>query len=407
MEGLNRFLIIADDFTGANDTGVQLRKRGIDTDVIFHSSSMDNNERSYVIDTESRGLNEAEAFLDVEDKIKNFFKQNFDYVYKKIDSTLRGNIISEIKAADKYYNAELIIFAPAYPDSKRTTIEGIHKINGVPISETEIAKDPKKPVKVDNINLLLKQGFDEEVNHIYLRDLRSSRVDLSKGRIYTFDAETNEDLMLISKKVIDCNKRVLWVGSAGLADSILKVNMPIKPSIAVVGSISEVSKNQLHYAVSNGVNLVNVDIAELLKNKDISSIVSETLQKVNSGADVIIASSYERKDYERAIEVGKALGCSKEEVSVFTQKILGRIINRVVENCEISGMFLTGGDTAIGVIEELGAKGSSIKQEIMTGIPLMTLKGGKCHGLKVITKAGAFGETSAIEYCLKKLKEDI
>lgn len=404
---MNRFLIIADDFTGANDTGVQLKKRGINTDVIFHSKSIDNNERSYVIDTESRGLSEEEAFLDVEGKVKNAFKQRFDYVYKKIDSTLRGNIVSEIKAVDKYYNAELIIFAPAYPDNKRITTNEIHKINGMPISETEISKDPKKPVKVDNIKLILKNGFDEGVTHVCLEELRNVKTDFSKGRIYTFDAETNEDLMIISNQITALNKKVLWVGSAGLADSILKVNMRVDPSIAVVGSISEVSKNQLHYAVSRGTNLINVDIGKLLKNRDIQDIVNEALEKINKGTDVIIASSYEREDYERAIEVGKTLGCTKEEVSVFTQKILGEIVDNIVENTSISGMFLTGGDTAIGVIEELCAKGSNIKQEVMTGIPLMTLNGGKCHGLKVITKAGAFGEVNAIEYCLKKLKEDI
>ena len=32
---MDRYLIIADDFTGANDTGVQLKRRGLRTSVIF------------------------------------------------------------------------------------------------------------------------------------------------------------------------------------------------------------------------------------------------------------------------------------------------------------------------------------------------------------------------------------
>lgn len=31
----DRYLIIADDFTGANDTGVQLKRRGYPTEVLF------------------------------------------------------------------------------------------------------------------------------------------------------------------------------------------------------------------------------------------------------------------------------------------------------------------------------------------------------------------------------------
>lgn len=404
---MDKFLIIADDFTGANDTGVQLRKRGIKTDVIFHSSSIDDNGSSYVIDTESRGLKYEDAYLEVENKIRDAFKYDFQYVYKKVDSTLRGNIVSEIKAVDKYYNAELIIFAPAYPDSNRSTVGAIHKVNGIPITETEIAKDPKKPVKEDNINILLKNEFDEEVNHIYLEDIREGKIHLTEGRIYTFDVETNEDLISIVKKVMTYNKKVLWVGSAGLADSLLKVKVSTKPALAVVGSVSEVSKNQLHNAVQKGSSLVKVDVGSLLKDNNISYIVKDIVEKVNQGLDVIITSSFERKDYERAVEIGKQLGYSREDVSIFTQKVLGDIIEKVVENSSISGLFLTGGDTAIGVIEKLGAKGSCIKQELMTGIPLMTLSGGKCDGLKVITKAGAFGEINAIEYGISKLKEVI
>jgi len=35
-----RYLIIADDFTGANDTGVQLRRRGFPTEVLFCGKPM-------------------------------------------------------------------------------------------------------------------------------------------------------------------------------------------------------------------------------------------------------------------------------------------------------------------------------------------------------------------------------
>ena len=404
---MNKFLIIADDFTGASDTGVQLRKRGIKTDVIFEFTSIENKEKSFVIDTESRGLSPEDAYKDVELKIKDAFKNDYDYVFKKVDSTLRGNIASEIKAIDKYYNADYIIFAPAYPDSKRTTIEGIQKINGIPITETEIAKDPMKPVVIDNINLLLKDEFHEEVTHVYLKEIRENTINLAKGRIFTFDSEINEDLIAIVRAIIVHSKKILWVGSAGLADSILKVKMPPKPAMAVIGSISEVSRKQLHYAKSKGVNIIKVDIECILKSKDTEKIVEDALDIINQGLDVIIASTYEREDYEKAIKTGEILGYTREDVSTITQNVLGEITLKLIKQSKISGLFLTGGDTAIGVIKKLGVCGASIKQEIMTGIPLMTLYGGKNHGLNVITKAGAFGEENAIEYCMKKLKEDI
>ena len=48
---------------------------------------------------------------------------------KKVDSTMRGNIAAEIKAVDEHFKPELMIFAPALPDLKRTTIDGVQCLN--------------------------------------------------------------------------------------------------------------------------------------------------------------------------------------------------------------------------------------------------------------------------------------
>ena len=57
---MDRYLIIADDFTGANDTGVQLRRRGLPTSVIFAGKKLPEGD-CVVIDTESRGVSPEEA----------------------------------------------------------------------------------------------------------------------------------------------------------------------------------------------------------------------------------------------------------------------------------------------------------------------------------------------------------
>lgn len=57
----NRYLIIADDFTGANDTGVQLKRRGFSTDVIFDPALI-GPEGSFVLDTESRRMSGPGGF---------------------------------------------------------------------------------------------------------------------------------------------------------------------------------------------------------------------------------------------------------------------------------------------------------------------------------------------------------
>ncbi|HHY52527.1 MAG TPA: four-carbon acid sugar kinase family protein, partial [Clostridiales bacterium] len=77
----------------------------------------------------------------------------------------------------------------------------------------------------------------------------------------------------------------------------------------------------------------------------------------------------------------------------------------VLEQFRPRGVFLTGGDTAISFMRALEASGSMIQTEILVGIPMMRLRGGPWDGLKIITKAGAFGREDAIDFALRKLKE--
>ncbi|WP_125154355.1 four-carbon acid sugar kinase family protein [Clostridium rectalis] len=404
---MGRYLIIADDFTGANDTGVQLKKRGITTEVIFNIDKMRNPNNSYVIDTESRGLTEHEAYDKVKDSIKNLNSYEFQFIYKKVDSTLRGNISAEVKAIDEEYEPDIIIFSPAFPEIGRTTLNGIHRLNGIRIIETELSKDPKKPVIEDNISNLIKKFFSEKVIHYNISDIREEKMNFNNGRIYSFDVENSDDMIRIVSNVLVTGKKTLWVGSAGMADTILKIKNPLKPSIAVVGSISDVSIKQLRYAENSGINILKLPIDKVLIGEKEDYYIDYAVNLLSKDKDLIITSTYDRNDYEKAIIVGKDMKMTSEEVSQYTESILGNILDKIMEKSEVSGVFLTGGDTAISFINKTGSICSNIIEEIMPGIPLMKLKGGKYHGLKIITKAGAFGEKNAISYCMKKIKEDL
>ena len=53
---MERYFIVADDFTGSNDTGVQLTRRGVRTKVVLSPSAVADDGLSYVLDTESRNM---------------------------------------------------------------------------------------------------------------------------------------------------------------------------------------------------------------------------------------------------------------------------------------------------------------------------------------------------------------
>ena len=133
---MNRCFIVADDFTGSNDTGVQLTRRGFRTKVVFDAEAVLDDGLSYVLDTESRNMTGAESQEKTARLLKGLDLSGFDCVIKKVDSTLRGNIAEEIFETERVFGADLVIFMPALPALGRTTKNCIHKLNGVRISLT-------------------------------------------------------------------------------------------------------------------------------------------------------------------------------------------------------------------------------------------------------------------------------
>lgn len=407
---MDRYLIVADDFTGANDTGVQLKRRGINTNVVFSMESIHTSSYSFVIDTESRGISEEEAYNKVKNILRGVDFSNFKYVVKKVDSTLRGNIAVEIKAVDEAYGSELVVFAPALPDLNRTTVGAIHMLNNVPITHTEMARDSKKPVKEDNITNILKKVYSEDVIHIPLEKVQGGKINLSGSRVFTFDAVTNADMRNIISAGIKTGKRVLWVGTAAMADNLLEIEKETDPVLSVVASLSSVTRMQVKYAECNGLSLVKVPVYYIIQKKvDPEVYIDETVKLLKGGKDVILmsSSSYDPDEYIKTNDAGEKLGMSNDTIGTFTQNLLGDMAKKVLENTKVSGVFLTGGDTAIGFFDKVNSLGSSIVSEIAIGIPLMKLVGGPFDGLKIVTKAGAFGKDDAITYAVRKLKEVI
>ena len=304
---MNRYLIVADDFTGANDTGVQLKRRGVPTSVVF-SSEFIASEGSFVLDTESRALGPEEAAAAVRAGLKGVDLTAFGRVMKKVDSTLRGSVAAEIKAVDELYGSELVVFAPALPDLGRTTVGGVHLLKGIPITRTELAKDPKTPVTEDNITKLLEAVYDEPVTHISEDQVSAGEIDFSVGRVFTCDSATNADLRSIIQAAVATGKRTLWVGTAAMADHLLGVEVDVPPALAVVASVSAVSREQVNFAAGEGIPLVSVPIPELLTGEQkMETYVAQTVALLQEGKDAILASSAScnRAELDRSVAVGE------------------------------------------------------------------------------------------------------
>lgn len=402
-----KYLIIADDFTGANDTGVQLRRRGYPTSVFLRKAELPE-EISVVLDTESRTVGEEYAMQLVEKAVDGVDFSKYRFVVKKIDSTMRGNIAVESWALAKAYKPEIILVAPALPKLGRTTLHGVQRLHGVNVCETELAQDSKNPVHEDDLEKTFRKCFSGRIEKIGIEELRNHRRRLTEDGVYIFDALTDADLKEAVRLGQSSGKRLLYVGTAGIMDNLMELTGNIPPSFAVVSSISSVTNLQIRYAEEHGLRLVKVPVHDVLLHKvEPYMFVEKSIEYLKSGQDTILLTStaYDREELNLSYEAGRRLDMDEAAVSDFVRSLVGRIAKEIVQKAEISGIFITGGDTAMGVLSGMGADGAEILSEIMVGIPLVKVLGGELNGKKMVTKAGAFGREDAISFAMRKLKE--
>lgn len=417
-----KLAVIADDLTGSNDTGVQYSKQGLETIVVTKLENIPKiKDRADVIvfDSESRADESEIAYSKVKKAAEALKKIGIDIVYKKIDSTLRGNIGPELNAIMDVFNYNLAILIPAFPANKRITVGGHQLIDQVPLNLTEISKDPLTPVKESHVPSLIKKQTKRNVMHIPLSKVMNpsdlteelKRIKKEKSGIVIIDAVTQNDLKTIAKILSIVGLERLTSGPAGLAEEMPEALGLVtgKPAVLISGSVSEVTMRQINKVEEVlGAEAIKLDVNKIikeeeLKNKEIDRVLKNVKANILKKRDSIITSAISKEAVEENIEFGSKLGLSSVEISKEIATTFGEITNKIAgEN--IAGLILTGGSIAISALKAMEALGVKVTKEIMPGIPRGIVIGGKFDGFRVITKAGAFGDEFALLDCLKQLK---
>jgi uncharacterized protein YgbK (DUF1537 family) len=119
---------LADDATGALEVGAKFAAAGLECVVEFGAPRF--SQTAVVIDTETRRLESAQAAAIVEDAAREARRRGIEYLYKKTDSTLRGNIAAELAAVRRVYSDGAMVYAPAYPAMGRTARNGVVYVHG-------------------------------------------------------------------------------------------------------------------------------------------------------------------------------------------------------------------------------------------------------------------------------------
>lgn len=421
--------IIADDITGANATGVKFSQKGFITSTYFNRSNITSHKFNEIIciDTDSRYETSENSKELVENALKKLQTWGADLICKRIDSTFRGNVGQELEALMlNLGNDTLSIIVASLPSAKRVVSDGKLIVNGIPLQETDVAKDPIRPLKESSIPNILSKQTRLPIHLVTLDKVTlGSRVieDEIKAcinknaRIIVCDATTDSHIKSIAEATKNIkNKKVIPVDPGPFSHYYVEQmrggKSAEKKILVSVGSVTSVTKRQLQFLIKK-TNATPIYIKpERLAttnetwDKEVERSVKRAINVLERESLIIITTNHpDSKNID--------LKCRSEKLGV-SEVILAKRINSGIAEISrqiikysrggIIGCFFSGGDLTGLFCEVIHADGIDLYDEVMPMVAYGKICGGDYSGLPIITKGGMVGEKNSIYESIEYMK---
>lgn len=365
-------IIFADDLTGAADSAAPFAARGL-TVRVTANPDFSRQPYSQVISCalDTRNLPMSAAMQRLTDAANLIPQPVPEILFCKIDSAGRGHIGESVLAAVKTFSCDWALVTPAFPAQGRRVKDGTLHISS-------LDRDNQK----NEAKITLKNLFpvSAEPTLAQIPGAKSGNqaqgiaAALSNGkRILLCDAETQDDLSALVATVRQTQRgRILWCGSAALARAIADSRFSVQSSTPApfhAGHSCLVFAGTPHPATQ-----VQMD-ALTASNETLHLALTSIPENIPAATRCVAA----------------RVRCG-ETPADFIQKTW----KQVQDFSGVSGLVLTGGDTASMVLSALEAQSILIQGEVAAGIPWGIIEGGMAEGTRVVTKSGGFGTRSAL-----------
>ncbi len=428
----NSIGIIADDLTGANDTALQFHLRGCNTQIVLDYNALPEgttHTQAWAISTESRNCDPYIAANKVKTATENLIKNlNIECFYKKIDSTLRGNIAAESLAMLEVLDWDAAIILPAFPNEGRITIGGYHLLKGIPIERTELARDPHSPIYESHIPTILRKQLDEDkhdlVDSIELRTVIKGAgpilVELNRlisqgKKLIVIDAVSTTDIEQAVLAIEKCNYKILPCGSAGAAQALGNIWLPEKkyqhivkvipelPKLIVSGSSTELTASQIK-KLADDDHFENTYFIELklenILNQDIEENAQRAIRNLTKDNIVVIHSSNLIDNPEELQNVLFEHELTKHKFTSLIGDYLAEITKKIISEKEVILMTI-GGETSYKCCKAIDSESIQLIDAAAPAIPL-------CIDHKaqwIVTKSGNLGNPNTLVEVLKYFEQ--
>jgi uncharacterized protein YgbK (DUF1537 family) len=370
--------ILADDFTGAAEVGAVALRYGLSAQVLDRFAP-DIAADVVVLNTDSRSLPPYQADATVT-KVVGPLSQVARWIYKKIDSVLRGPVVAEVQAALYALRLERALLVPANPSLGRTIRQGQYYVGGVPLHQTAFATDAEYPVSTSEVLTILARGGATPVG------LLEQGQALPARGIFVGQAASAEDLASWAAKV---DARTLPVGGAeffaavleakGHARALQAAQGPLRgegPMLIVCGSSPSYAARTIQQARARGTAVLPMPEALLTENTDAPAAMQQW-------ADQVCDALAQRGSAVASIGEGTdRTGRSQtmvDRLADLAAAVLGRM--------KVGTIFVEGGATAWTLVKRLGWRRFRVHRELAPGVVVLGVVGG---GPWVTMKPGSY-----------------
>lgn len=415
-----KLLIIADDFTGALDTGIQFVKKGIQTQVIIGTGLnqllLSESAEVLVVDSETRPMSGQKARDVVERIVRQAMELGVETIYKKTDSALRGNVGAELAGVLRAAGGSRLYFLPAFPEVKRVTEKGIHYINGVKLEDSEFGRDPFDPMTCSYVPDILRKQTDLRIALVE----REQELPPWSGEqeLVVFDALEDRDIQRRITELKNQGELRLLAGCAGFA-AFLAEALELKGDyrkgilrtghfVVACGSLNPITREQVEYAQSSGFYRKNLLPAQKLCPDYYSTPEGKEflrgLTELCGQEACVELDTFDLEGQESVSEYVEKHGIDSETVRFAISACYGKIVRHLVEQELDLTVLMTGGDTLMGFMKEIGVNQISPVAEVGQGTVLSRLYWNG-NVLQVISKSGGYGEKDVFEKAARRILE--
>ncbi|MBR5555783.1 four-carbon acid sugar kinase family protein [bacterium] len=420
--------IIADDLTGANDTALQFHMHGANTQILLNNQVELLNEKgtmTWAISTESRNVDAETAYHNVKEATQ-MFAENLkpDYFYKKIDSTIRGNIAIEVLAILEVLEWDASIIIPAFPTEGRVTIGGYHLLKGIPIERTEMARDPHSPIRESHLPTLLKSQLDESYEHLVgLIELRTvikgagpilmalNELIKEGKKLIVVDAVSTTDIEQVVLAMNKSDYKILPTGTAAAAQVLsnlwykdlsahhINKTIPELPKLVVSGSATEITAKQIKRLEEcdefENTLFIQIDLRDIV-NWNFDELTERIVNNLVQNNIVIVHTSDLITNFDGFSEELLQAELTKASLAGKITDYLAELTKRVLERRQAI-LITLGGETSYKCCHAINATQLQLIDEVMPAIALSL-----DHNAQwIVTKSGNLGGINTLIDILK------